>query len=145
MYERGEEKIWIVVTIKDEDGRPNVSAYDNESDANNYLLEMRARYGENGVFIQETTINSRDSSLQYIDAPWGFLRMDLKSEFVEGLMEDMAPAGAVKSGAAEMFAATRAEEVGRRMAKRVENIVMDETLEELKAYDEWRCCPDMED
>jgi hypothetical protein len=144
MSERREEKIWIVVTIKDEDGRPNASAYDNESDANNYLLEMRAKYGESGVFIQETALNSRDRSLPYIDAPWGFLRMDLKSEFVEGLMEEMAP-GEIKSGAADLFTASHVEEVGRRMAKRVEDIVLDETLEELRAYEEWRCCPDMED
>ncbi|MDR1019377.1 MAG: hypothetical protein LBL73_01345 [Synergistaceae bacterium] len=144
MANRG-EKIWIVVVMKNEDGNLDASAYDNEPDASNYFVEMRARYGDGCVHIQETSVNTRDGSSQYIDAPWGFLRMDLKSEFVEGLMEDIAQAGDIKPGAAESFAHDRADAVGRRMARRVGEIVLDETKDELMAYDEWRCCPDMED
>jgi hypothetical protein len=145
MSREKEAKIWVVVTMNGDDGRVGVSAYDNEPDANNYFIEMRSRYGEKGVHIQETAINSRDASLPYIDAPWGFLRMDLKSEFVEGLMEDMSPQGKIKPGAARQFASKRAADVSQRMLKKVENIFVDEIKEELKAHDDWRCWTDMED
>jgi hypothetical protein len=145
MSQENEARIWIVVTTNGEDGRVSASAYDNEPDARNYFIEMRSRYGEKGAHIQETVINSRDSSLPYIDAPWGFLRMDLNSEFVEGLMEDMSPSGRVKPGAVEQFASERAAAVSQRMLKRVEGIFADEIKEELKSHEEWRFWTDMED
>jgi hypothetical protein len=145
MSRENETKIWVVVTMGGDDGRVGVSAYDNEPDANNYFIEMRSRYGEKGAHIMETAINSREVSLPYIDAPWGFLRMDLKSEFVEGLMEDMSPQGKIKPGAARQFTSERAADVSQRMLKKVENIFVDEIKEELKAHDDWRYCTDMED
>ncbi|MDR1978467.1 MAG: hypothetical protein LBQ42_07020 [Synergistaceae bacterium] len=144
MSKHGDEKLWVVV-VNTDDGSPNVSVYDNESDANNYFIEMQAMSGNTGIHIQQTTLNRRDGSLPYIDAPWGVLRMDLKSEFVEGLMEDMVPPDEIKPGAAEQLVGDLTEVVGRRMLKRVGGIIRDETKEELKIHDEWHFYEDMED
>jgi hypothetical protein len=145
--QHADEKIWVVVEKKD-DGHFVATAYDRETDANNYYIEMQARYHEFGdrVQIQETVLNRRDRDIPFDDAPWGALRLDIKSEFVEGLMEDMVPLDQIKPGAAERFVCEKIDMVRRRTLKRIDKILRDETKEELLVDDDWREYPaDMED
>jgi hypothetical protein len=147
MPEYGDDKVWVVIVSK-ADGSVEISVYDNEADANNYGTEMQARYhgGDGAVHVQGATLNRRDEHIESDDAPWGALRMDISSEFVEGLMEDMVPLDEIKPGAAEEFARERVDMVRRRALKRIDRIVKDETREELMTHDEWHVYPpDMED
>ena len=89
---RKSETIWVVVEQGD-DGALSAVAYDNETDAEHYAHEMKARKdGRERVVVIGTELNRRED-IPFDDAPWGVLRMDIKSEFVEGLMEDMIPPG----------------------------------------------------
>ncbi|MDR1944208.1 MAG: hypothetical protein LBQ19_05240 [Synergistaceae bacterium] len=132
-----EEKIWVVI-VKKEDGHVFTAAYDNESDANNYYIEMQARFNDGGenIYIYQTILNRRDENIESDDAPWGALRIDIKSEFVEGLMEDMVPFDEIKPGSAEQFVRDRVDMVRRRTLKKIEEIVRDETKEELLVHDD---------
>ncbi|MDR3333220.1 MAG: hypothetical protein LBT08_11395 [Synergistaceae bacterium] len=133
-----EKKIWVV-TEEREDGTTFASAYDNEADANNYYNEMTAKYGAPAKLrLCETVLNRRGDYIPSDDAPWGTLRLDIKSEFVEGLMEDIIPSGHIKPGAAERFIGERATVVRRRTLERIDAIVRDETREELmSSHDDW--------
>jgi hypothetical protein len=74
------------------------------------------------------------------------LRMDIKSEFVEGLMEDIIPTGQILPGAAERFVSEKSESIKKRAASRLDEIVKNETKEELMhSSDEWIRAKGMED
>lgn len=135
---RNEEEIWIVAELKD-DGTMLASAYDNEADANNYYIEMKARYADAGkVRMAGTVLNKRGEYIPSDDAPWGALRMDIKGEFVEGLMEDMVSLDQIKPGAASRFVCEKVEMVRRRTMDRIDEIIRNETREELLACrDDW--------
>ncbi|MDR3280552.1 MAG: hypothetical protein LBT23_08565 [Synergistaceae bacterium] len=141
-----EEKIWVVIEKTDGDAL-DATAYDNEADANNYCQEMRALH-ENPSYgrIVMTDLIRRNEAIPSDDTPWGALRMDIKSEFVEGLMEDMVPLDQIRPGAAERFLHDKIEMVRRRTLEHIETIVKKETKEELiMAQDEWAHTKDMED
>ncbi|MDR1966903.1 MAG: hypothetical protein LBQ36_09345 [Synergistaceae bacterium] len=142
---RKEEKIWVILEHMD-DGAIHAVAYDNEADADNYCMEMRARLDDPAKFrVIETELNRRDS-IPFDDAPWGALRLDIKSEFVEGLMEEMAPVGHIRPGAAERFAQEKIDLVRRRALERIDEIVTSETKEELMhSHDDWVLSKGMED
>ena len=141
-----EEKIWIVTELKD-DGSLQTSAYDNEADAKNYYIEMKARYAEGEkIRLQETVLNRREEYIPSDDAPWGALRVDVTSELVEGLMEDMVPLDQIKPGAAERFVCEKVDMVRRRTLDRLDEIIRKETRDELLAcHDDWCHGKQMED
>lgn len=141
-----EEKIWIVVETKG-DGTLHASAYDNEADANNYYNEMKAREQDAvKVRIGETVLNRREEYIPSDESPWGALRMDIKSEFVEGLMEDMVPLDQIRPGAAERFVCERVEMVRRRTLDRIDEIIKQETKDELRVcQNDWCTGKVMED
>jgi len=134
---RKSEKIWVVI-VQHIDGNINAVAYDNATDAEHYASEMKIdKKDGDRVKVIETTLNRREE-LPYADTPWGALRIDIKSEFVEGLMEDMAPPDQILPGAAERFVSEKTETVRIRAASRLDEIVKNETKEELlHTYDEW--------
>lgn len=142
---QGDEYIWVVAECGKD--TVNTAAYDNESDAENYCLEMRERRdGDSNISVIKTKLNRRDEYIPSDDAPWGMLRMDIKSEFVEGLMEDMVPSGRIKPGAAERFVSERVCMVRRRALERIDRIVTDETKDELiQTQNEWSTSKSMED
>ena len=142
---RKSEKIWVVIEHS-ADGGAGVVVYDNPTDADHYAMEMTARGEERGrVRVIEADLNRRED-LPFDDAPWGALRMDIKSEFVEGLMEDMVPLDQILPGAAERFAAERVEMVRKRAASRIDEIVKSEMKEELlHTYEEWARAKGMDD
>ncbi|MDL2263208.1 hypothetical protein LJC31_01000 [Synergistaceae bacterium OttesenSCG-928-I11] len=141
-----EEKIWIVVELKD-DGGMQASAFDNEADAKNYFIEMRARYTDTArIRIQETVLNRREEYIPSDESPWGALRVDVTSELVEGLMEDMVPLDQIKPDAAHRFVCEKVEMVRRRTLDRIDEIIRKETREELLAcHDDWCHGKHMED
>jgi hypothetical protein len=140
-----EEKIWVVIEKKD--GAFRAVAYDNATDANHYCMEMRERHGPSAdIAVAETEINRRDENIPFDDTPWGALRMDIKSEFVEGLMEEMAPSDRIKPGAAERFLNEKAGAVRKRALEKLDEIVERETREELMhSHDDWIQSKGMED
>ena len=139
------EKIWVVV-VQRIDGPLNAVAYDNATDAEHCAQEMKVNRNEGDrVKVIETTLNRREE-LPYDDTPWGALRLDIKSEFVEGLMEDMAPPDQIPPGAAERFVSEKTDTVRKRTASRLDEIVKNETKEELlHTYEEWIRGKGMED
>jgi len=139
------EKIWVVV-VQSADGTINAVTYDNATDAEHYGLEMKVnKNGEDRVKVIETTLNRREE-LPYDDTPWGALRIDIKSEFVEGLMEDMAPLDKIPPETAERFLSEKIDSVRKRTASRLDEIVKNETKEELlHTYEEWIRAKGMED
>ncbi|MDR1917029.1 MAG: hypothetical protein LBQ58_10695 [Synergistaceae bacterium] len=142
---RKEGKIWIVV--ENAGDTINAVAYDNENDAENYCLEMRARHEDKlKARVIETELNRHNEYIPSDDAPWGALRMDIKSEFVEGLMEDMVPLDQIKPGAAERFICEKVEMVRRRTLEHIAEIIKHETKDELlnSLYD-WSTSKSMED
>ena len=142
-----EEKIWVVVESMN-DGTIHASAYDNEADASNFFIEMKTRYadGETRVRMGETVLNRRAEYIPSDDKPWGAVRMDIGSEFVEGLMEDMVPLDQIRPGAAERFVCERIEMVRRRTLDRLDEIIRNETKEELMScHDDWCHGKQMED
>jgi hypothetical protein len=143
---RKEEKIWVVIEKRDDD-TVNAVAYDNVTDAENYCNEMRARAGNPArVRVMETELNRREEPIPFDDAPWGALRIDIKSEFVEGLMEDMVPLDQIMPGAAERFVHDRTDMVRRRTLDKLDVIVKDETREALlSTYEDWVSSKGMED
>ncbi|MDR1138191.1 MAG: hypothetical protein LBK91_07690 [Synergistaceae bacterium] len=143
---RKEEKIWVVIEKRD-DGTLHAVAYDNATDADRYCMEMRERHGDRAhLAVTETELNRRDENLPFDDAPWGALRMDIKSEFVEGLMEDMASSDQIKPGAAERFLNEKAGTVRKRTLVKLDEIVERETREELmQSHEDWILGKDMED
>ena len=134
---RKSEKIWLVV-VRRADGTINAVAYDNTTDAEHYASEMKvSKNEEDKVKVIETELNRREE-IPYDDTPWGALRMDIKSEFVEGLMEGMAPPDQILPGAAERFVNEKIDTVRKRAASRLDEIVKSETKEELlHTYEEW--------
>jgi hypothetical protein len=140
------EKIWVVVE-SGADGHINAAAYDNETDAGNYAIEMGAMHGDKKrVKVVGTELIRRREGLPSDDAPWGMLRLDVKSEFVEGLMEEMIPAGRILPGAAERFVSEKMDTVRKRAASRFDEILKSETKEELvHTYEEWARAKGMED
>lgn len=143
---QNEEKIWVVVESKD-DGTLHTTAYDNEADANNYYIEMKARYADAAkIRVTETVLNKRDEFIPSDETPWGALRVGIKGEFVEGLMEDMVPLDQIKPGAADRFICEKVEMVRRRTLDRIDEIIKNETREELLACrDDWCGGKHMED
>jgi hypothetical protein len=141
-----DEKIWVAIVSRG-DGHPDITVYDNEADANNYQIEMQARYSdaESSVYVRQTNLNRRSGSAPLYDTPWGALLVDIKTDFVEGLMEDIVPLDEIKPGAAEQFVQESVDEVRKRILKRIEKIIRDETKEELLIHDEWHDYRDMED
>lgn len=140
-----EEKIWVVVELT-EGGGIDASAFDNEADANNFFIEMKTRIGTDGVIIKETVLNRRDEDIAFDDAPWGAVRVDIGSEFVEGLMEDMVPLDQIRPGAAEKFVCEHVEMVRKRALEKLDEIIKQETKEELKTcHDDWCHAKQMED
>ena len=107
---------------------------------------MKARKGDRErVVVIGTELNRRED-IPFDDAPWGALRMDIKSEFVEGLMEDMIPLDQILPGAAERFLTEKIDMVRKRAAPRIDEIVKSETKEELlHTYEEWIRSKGMED
>jgi hypothetical protein len=142
---RKSEKIWIVAEAGNS-GISNIVAYDNKNDADNYALEMKVKKDDpERVRVIGTELNRRDG-IPFDDAPWGMLRMDIKSEFVEGLMEDMIPPGRILPGAAERFVSEKTGAIRKRAASRLDEIVKSETKEELMhSSDEWIRAKGMED
>jgi hypothetical protein len=140
------EKIWVVIEHSD-DGTTNALAYDNEADAVNYCMEMKDRLGISSyVHVQETQLNHRELPIPYDDTPWGALRIDINSEFVEGLMEDMVPLDQIRPGAAERFVNEKIDMVRRRTIEQLDEIVKKETKEELlSTHDFWANSKRMED
>jgi hypothetical protein len=141
-----DEKIWVVIE-KGDDGAFHAVAYDNTTDAEHYYMEMRERRGASEVMaVAETELKRRDENLPFDDTPWGALRMDIKSEFVEGLMEEMASSDRIKPGAAERFLNEKAGEVRKRALVKLDEIVERETREELAhSHDDWVQSKGMED
>lgn len=133
-----EEKIWVVTETRS-DGTRAISAYDNQADAENYYTEMRAAGNPPAeIALEETVLNRREEFIPSDDTPWGALRMDIKSEFVEGLMEDMVPLDQIRPGAANRFICEKVEMVRRRTLDRLDEIVRKETREELKnCHEDW--------
>jgi len=135
-----EEKIWIVTENK-ADGTAISSAYDNEADANNYFIEMQARRNgaetvrmNESVLIRRADINGIASD----ESPWGTLHMDVKSEFVEGLMEEMAPQDKIPPGAAERFVSEKIDMVRKRAQGTFEQAMQEAMREELRVcMEEW--------
>ena len=144
MQHTNEEKLWVVVELKD-DGGIETSIYDNEADANNYYVEMKARYDDpSKVRISESALIRREEYIPSNDKPWGALRVDIKSEFVEGLMEDMVPLDQIRPGAAERFVCEKIDMVRKRTLDQLEDIIRLATQEQLKmCQDDW--CGSMED
>ncbi len=142
-----EEKVWIVVERKS-DGTVGSSVYDNYADANNFYIEMQARYEDpKAVRIEESVLIRRADTedLDTDDRPWGSLRMDVNSEFVEGLMEDMVPLDKIRPGAAERFVCEKIDMVRKRAQDRFDKIMKEEMEEELKVcIDDWCGHTDME-
>jgi hypothetical protein len=134
---RKSEKIWLVLVRRAGDS-VNAVAYDNETDAENYASEMNVNKNEEDrIKVIETVLNRREE-IPYDDASWGGLRIDIKSEFVEGLMEDMAPTAQILPGAAERFVSEKIDKVRKRAESRLNEIVKSETKEELlQTYEEW--------
>ena len=134
---RKSEKIWLVI-VRSADGTINAVAYDNATDAEHCESEMKVSKNDSDkVKVIETELNRREE-LPYDDAPWGALRMDIKSEFVEGLMEGMASPDQILPGAAERFVNEKSDAVRKRAASRLDEIVKNETKEELlHTYEEW--------
>ena len=145
--EKLEEKVWIVVERKP-DGAVDSSVYDNEADANNFYIEMQARYEDpSAVRIEESILIRRGDTddIDTDDRPWGSLRMDVNSEFVEGLMEDMVPLDKIRPGAAERFVCEKIDMVRKRAQNRFDQIMKEEMEEELKVcMDDWCGHTDME-
>lgn len=147
MMKNLEEKVWIVLEHKS-DGTAESSVYDNEADANNFFIEMQARNKdpknvriEESVLIRRSDINEIDSD----DGPWGTLRLDVNTEFVEGLMEEMAPPRQIRPGAAERFVNEKIDSVRRRARDRFERIVEEEMKEALRtSMEDWCGRSDME-
>jgi hypothetical protein len=139
------EKIWVVLEHLD-DGGINAVAYDNAADADNYALEMTARHGAHErIRILETGLNRREDA-PFDDTPWGALWMDIKTEFVEGLMEDMVPVDRIVPGAAERFVTEKTDTVRKRAVSRLDEIVRNEMKDELlHSSDEWIRGKGMED
>jgi hypothetical protein len=142
---RKSEKIWVVLDCGSDGGKSAV-AYDNETDADNYAHEMKERRkNPEHISVMGMELNRRDE-IPFDDTPWGALRLDIKSEFVEGLMEDMIPAEKINPGAAERFISEKIDAVRKRAASRLDEIVKNETKEELlHSYDEWIRAKGMED
>jgi hypothetical protein len=138
------EKIWVVIEMK-KDGAVLASAYDNEADANNYSIEMQSRGNGETVKLCETALNRREDFIPSDDTAWGAMRLDIKSEFVEGLMEDMVSLDQIKPGAADRFVCERVNMVRRRTMDRIEEILKNETREELLTCKEDWCALHMED
>jgi len=139
------EKIWLVIVQKS-DGPITAVAYDNSTDAEHYAQEMRIGKKEGDRVKVIGTILNRREELPYDDTPWGALRIDIKSEFVEGLIEDMASLERILPGAAERFVSEKSDMVRRRAASRLDEIVKSETKEELlQTYEEWITSKGMED
>ncbi|MDR1510278.1 MAG: hypothetical protein LBS53_11630 [Synergistaceae bacterium] len=143
---RKDEKIWVVIE-KGDDGALHAVAYDNETDADHYCMEMRERHdGASRVTVLETELNRREENIPFDDTPWGALRMDIKSEFVEGLMEEMASFDRIIPGAAERFLNEKAGTVRKRALLKLDEIVEQETREELThSHDDWVQSKGMED
>jgi hypothetical protein len=142
---RKSEKIWIVVETE-KDGATSMVAYDNETDADNYALEMGVKKDDpERVRVIGTELNRRDE-IPFDDTPWGMLRMDIKSEFVEGLMENIVPQNRILPGAAERFVSEKLDAIRQRAASKLDEIVKSETKEELvHSSDEWVMAKGMED
>lgn len=146
MQRQNEEKVWAVVEMK-ENGEMDVSVFDNEADATNYCIEMQARHeNKKEVQMQQTILNRRDADIATDDAPWGALRFDVKTEFVEGLMEDMVPFDQIRPGAAERFVCEKIPMVRRRALDRLHEILKQETQDALNVCQkDWCGDTDMED
>lgn len=140
-----EERVWTVVELKE--AGVEVSVYDNEADANNYYLEMKDRYDDaNSVSIAESILRRRGEYIPSDDKPWGTLRMDITSEFVEGLMEEMVPLDQIRPGAAKKFVCEKIDMVRKRTLDRLDEIVLQETQEQLRVCQgDWCGYSDMED
>lgn len=145
--ERAEEKVWIVVERKT-DGTMGTSVYDNEADANNFCIEMQARLDDPDAVRVEESVLIRRADMDEIgsdDRPWGSLRVDVSSEFIEGLMEEMVPLDQIRPGAAERFVCEKIDMVRKRAENRLGQIMKEEMEEELKVcMDDWCGHTDME-
>lgn len=145
--ERTEEKVWIVAE-KRPDGGSQFSVYDNYADANNFCIEMQALRGDiKAVRVEESVLVRRadTAGITVNDRPWGSLRVDVKSEFVEGLMEDMAHSEKIRPGAAEKFVNEKGAIVGKKAEDRIGEIVKKELEDELRVcMEDWCGYADME-
>lgn len=145
--EREEEKVWIVLEHRP-DGSVGTSVFDNEADANNFCIEMQARTNDQRAVHVEESILIRRGDMEMIDSddrPWGSVRVDANSEFIEGLMEEMVPIDQIRPGAAERFACEKIDMVRKRAQGRFDQIVKEEMEEALKTcMDDWCGHADME-
>lgn len=139
------ETVWVVTECKDGE-KMETTVFDNESDADNYFNEMKDRYKEpNRVRINKSVLIRRDTDVAVDETPWGALHIDIRSEFVEGLMEDMVPLDQIKPGAAEKFVCERIDLVRRKTLEQLEEIVKNETIRELElSQQDWSGVYDME-
>lgn len=139
------ETVWVVTEFQD-GGKITTTVYDNESDAENYFNEMKDRYGDPGrVRIDRSMLIRRVTDITTDEAPWGALRIDIRSEFVEGLMEDMVPLDQIKPGAAEKFVCEKIDLVRKKTLEQLDEIVRNETIRELElSQQDWSGVHDME-
>lgn len=140
------DSVWVVTNSKD-DGQVETAVYSNESDAEHFFNEMKDRYGaEAKVYINKNTIVKRDPEAKTNEAPWGMLRMDIHSEFVEGLLEEMDLPDNIKPCVAEKFVCEKIDLLRKRTASNIEKIVKDEAVKEIEStLAEWLETQAMED
>ncbi len=125
------ETVWVVTNIKD-DGHVETAVYCNESDAANFYEEMKGDSGKN-VHMSECAVIYRDSDSASGDVHWGMLRMDISSEFVEGLLEEMDLPDNIKPEVAEKFVCEKIDHLRKKAVTNIEKIVKTETAKEIES------------
>ena len=140
------ETVWVVTNIKSDD-LVETAVFSNESDADHFFNEMKGRSGaEANVHINKSVLVKRDPETKTNETPWGMLRMDIHSEFVEGLLEEMDLPDNIKPCVAEKFVCEKIDLLRKRTVTNIEKIVKDEAVKEIEStLAEWLETRAMED
>ena len=132
-----EEKVWIVVH-RTCDGTFDAEVFENKADAQSFYLDSAETKAiscspENTALI-ETTIHRRESPAAD-DGAWGIPMLDIDSEYVEGLLEEVSPGASVSAAKAEQVLKDKRAKIEKAAKERLRCLLCDELrhgLEEME-------------
>lgn len=122
------DKVWVVVH-RTCDGTLDAEVFENRADAESFKLESAetsdlACTPEN-VRLVETSIRRREA-LASDDAAWGIPMLDIDSEYIEGLLEEISPQAGVEAIVAEHMLKEKREKIEKEARARVRDLLCDE-------------------